>query len=225
MRFDIISAVPELLVSPFEHSIIKRAVQRGLIDIHIHDLRKWGLGNNKQIDDYQFGGGAGMVMMCEPLDKCISELKAERVYDEVIYLAPDGEKLKQARCNRLSLQKNIILICGHYKGIDDRLRELHVTLSLSIGDYVLSGGELGAAVIVDSVARLIPGVINNEMSALEDSFQNDLLAPPIFTRPREYKGLEVPEILLSGHDAKIKEWREDQAFLKTRKLRPDLLDK
>ncbi len=225
MRFDIISAVPKLLISPFDHSIIKRAVERGIVSIDIHDLRNWGLGNNRIIDDYQYGGGAGMVMMPEPLDEAITSLQNRNgKYDEVIYLSPDGEKLNQSLCNQLSLKSSMLLICGHYKGIDDRIRQLHVTRSISIGDYVLSGGELGAAVLVDSIIRLIPGVINDETSALEDSFQDNLLAPPIYTRPSSFKGMDVPEVLLSGHEKNIREWREEQALIRTQKLRPDLLD-
>lgn len=224
MRFDIISAVPELLQSPFEHSILKRAQERGLLDVQVHDLKKWGLGKWNQIDDYQYGGGAGMVMMPEPLDNCISELKSERNYDEVIYLSPDGETLHQKTCNSLSLKKNLLLICGHYKGIDERIRHLHVTKTLSIGDYVLSGGELAAAVFVDSISRLLPGVLNNESSALEDSHQNNLLAPPLYTRPSDYKGMKVPKVLLSGHEEKIRQWREEQALKKTKRLRPDMID-
>ncbi|HKK88990.1 MAG TPA: tRNA (guanosine(37)-N1)-methyltransferase TrmD [Saprospiraceae bacterium] len=223
MRFDIISAVPDLLQSPFQHSILQRAQDRGLIQVEVHDLKRWGLGKWNQIDDYQYGGGAGMVMMPEPLDTCISELKLQRNYDEIIFLSPDGERLNQQSCNALSLTKNLLLICGHYKGIDERIRALHVTKTISIGDYVLSGGELAAAIVVDSVSRLLPGVLNNESSALEDSHQNDLLAPPIYTRPSTYKGMKVPDILLSGHEEKIRQWREKQAWAKTRRLRPDMI--
>lgn len=223
MRFDIISAVPELLQSPFQHSILQRAQDRGLIEVQVHDLKRWGLGKWNQIDDYQYGGGAGMVMMPEPLDTCIAELKSKRNYDEVIFLSPDGETLNQKSCNVLSLKKNLLLICGHYKGIDERIRELHVTKTISIGDYVLSGGELAAAIVVDAVSRLLPGVLNNESSALEDSHQNDLLAPPIYTRPSTYKGMKVPDVLLSGHEEKIRQWREEQAWEKTRRLRPDMI--
>lgn len=224
MRFDIISAVPELLHGPFQHSILQRAQDRGLLEVEVKDLKHWGLGKWNQIDDYQYGGGAGMVMIPEPLDNCISELKSERNYDEVIYLSPDGARLDQKTCNALSLKKNLLLICGHYKGIDERIRKLHVTKILSIGDYVLSGGELAAAVVVDAVSRLLPGVLNNESSALEDSHQNNLLAPPLYTRPADYKGMKVPDILLSGHEAKIREWREAQAWEKTKSLRPDMIE-
>ena len=224
MRIDIISAVPDLLESPFSHSILKRASERGLLLIHIHDLRKYGVGNTNHIDDYPYGGGAGMVMMCEPLDKVISELKSQRTYDEVIYLTPDGETLNQKISNKLSLKENLLFICGHYKGIDERVREMHVTLEISIGDYVLSGGELAAAVLADSIGRLIPGVINDEESALFDSFQDDLLSPPIYTRPSTYKELAVPEVLLSGNDALISKWKYEQSLARTKQRRPDLLN-
>lgn len=224
MRIDIISAVPELLESPFSHSILKRASERGLLHIYLHDLRKYGVGNTNHIDDYPYGGGAGMVMMCEPLDKLISELKVERTYDEVIYLTPDGISLNQKISNKLSLKNNLLFICGHYKGIDERVRTLHVTLEISIGDYVLSGGELAAAVLTDSIGRLIPGVINDEESALFDSFQDDLLSPPIFTRPANYKGLTVPDVLLSGNNAAIDRWKYEQSMERTKQRRPDLLN-
>lgn len=224
LRFDIISAVPDLLRSPFEHSIMKRAAERDLIHINIIDLHEYGVGKQKQIDDYQFGGGAGMVMMPEPLDAVISALKSERSYDEVIYMTPDGQQFKQNLANRLSLRQNLMIICGHYKGIDDRIRQEHVTMEISIGDYVLSGGELAAAVVVDAVSRLIPGVLNNESSALLDSFQDNLLAPPVYTRPANYKGMLVPEILLSGHEAKIDDWRFQQSLERTKARRPDLLE-
>lgn len=223
MRIDIIAVVPELLQSPFEHSIFKRAVEKGLASVHFHDLREYGLGNYKQIDDYAFGGGAGMVLMIEPIDACISSLKAERTYSEVIYLTPDGETLNQPMANYLSLQENIIILCGHYKGVDERVREHFVTKEISIGDYVLSGGELAAAVLSDAIVRLIPGVLSDETSALTDSFQDNLLAPPIYTRPAEYKGWQVPEILLSGNTPLIENWREEQAYIRTEKRRPDLL--
>ena len=213
MRIDIIAVVPELLQSPFEHSIFKRAVEKGLATVHFHDLRQYGLGNYKQIDDYSFGGGAGMVLMIEPIDACISALKAERTYDEVIYLTPDG----------LSLKENIIILCGHYKGVDQRVRDHFVTKEISIGDYVLSGGELAAAVLSDAIVRLIPGVLSDETSALTDSFQDNLLAPPIYTRPAEYKGWKVPDILLSGNTPLIENWREEQAYKRTEERRPDLL--
>ncbi|MBK8388127.1 MAG: tRNA (guanosine(37)-N1)-methyltransferase TrmD [Saprospiraceae bacterium] len=225
MRFDIISAVPNLLHSPFEHSIIKRAQERELIEIQIIDLREFGIGKHKQIDDYQFGGGAGMVMMPEPLDNAISFLKNQRAYDEVIYMTPDGLTFDQAMANRLSLMGNIMIICGHYKGIDERIRLEHVTLEISIGDFVLSGGELAAALVVDAISRIIPGVLNNESSALLDSFQDNLLAPPVYTRPADYKGMLVPDVLLSGHEAKIDDWRYEMSLKRTQERRPDLLDK
>ena len=223
MRIDIIAVVPELLQSPFEHSIFKRAVEKGLATVHFHDLRQYGLGNYKQIDDYSFGGGAGMVLMIEPIDACISALKAERTYNEVIYLTPDGETLSQPMANALSLKENIIILCGHYKGVDQRVRDHFVTKEISIGDYVLSGGELAAAVLSDAIVRLIPGVLSDETSALTDSFQDNLLAPPIYTRPAEYKGWKVPDILLSGNTPLIENWREEQAYKRTEERRPDLL--
>lgn len=223
MRIDIITVLPELLKSPFEASILKRAIDKGLVEIHFHNLRDFSTNNYKQIDDYQFGGGAGMVMMIEPIDKCISGLKEERDYTEIIYMTPDGVTLDQGIANELSLHENIIILCGHYKGVDQRVRDLFVTREISIGDFVLSGGELAAAVVCDAVIRLIPGVLGNETSALTDSFQDNLLAPPIYTRPAEYKGLKVPDVLLSGHTAKIEEWREDQAQKRTEERRPDLL--
>jgi tRNA (guanine37-N1)-methyltransferase len=216
LRFDIISAIPALMESPLSHSIMQRAKNKGLMQVHLHNLREYGLGKHQQIDDYQYGGGAGMVMMPEPLDIVIEKLKSERNYDEIIYLTPDGEKFQQKRANRLSLNNNIMIICGHYKGIDQRIRDMHVTLEISIGDYVLSGGELAAVVIVDSVVRLIPGVLNDESSALFDSHQDDLIAPPIYTRPSEYKGLAVPEVLLSGNDALIDEWRFNESIKRTK---------
>jgi tRNA (guanine37-N1)-methyltransferase len=221
--FDIISAVPELLKSPFEHSILKRAIQRSLIEINIIDLRRYGIGRHQQIDDYQYGGGAGMVMLVQPLDDCITALKSQHQYDEIIFLTPDGRTYRQAEANRLSTLNRVMILLGHYKGIDQRIRDNHVTLELSIGDYVLSGGELPAAVLVDSIARLIPGVLNDGTSALTDSFQDDLLAPPVYSRPEDYNGWTVPEVLLSGHDKRIEEWRYEMAYRKTRKLRPDLL--
>jgi tRNA (guanine37-N1)-methyltransferase len=224
MRIDIITVLPELLVSPFEHSIMKRAQEKGLLEVVLHDLRAFGLGKHRQVDDYQYGGGAGMVMMVEPLSKCIESLKAERTYDEIIFLTPDGERLNQSISNKLSLKGNLMMICGHYKGIDERIREQYVTLEISIGDYVLSGGELAAAVLVDSIGRLIPGVLNDETSALFDSFQDDLLAPPVYTRPAEYKGWTVPDILLSGNDGAIEKWRFDQSLKRTEERRPDLLE-
>ena len=225
MRIDIISVVPELLDSPFLSSFVKRAIDKGLAEIHVHNLRKYGLNRYNQVDDYQYGGGAGMVLMCEPLDNAIMDLKKERSYDEVIYLTPDGETLTQPIANTMSSLENIMMICGHYKGIDERIRQLHVTREISIGDYVLSGGELAAAIVADSIIRLIPGVLNDETSALTDSFQDNLLAPPVYTRPAEFKGLKVPDILLSGNFPKIDEWREQMALQRTQERRPDLLDK
>ncbi|MDQ1097489.1 MULTISPECIES: tRNA (guanosine(37)-N1)-methyltransferase TrmD [Chryseobacterium] len=223
MRIDIISVLPELMESPFRTSILKRAMDKGLAEVHFHHLRDWAVNKHKQIDDEPYGGGAGMVMMVEPLDKCISELKSQREYDEVIYLTPDGLTLNQKIANSLSIKNNLIFICGHYKGIDQRVRDLHVTKEISIGDYVLTGGELAACVLADSVIRLLPGVLNDEQSALTDSFQDDLLSPPIYTRPEVYKGLEVPKILLSGNFPKIEEWRHDEAVRITKEKRPDLL--
>ena len=224
MRIDIISAVPELLSSPLGHSIMKRAAERNLLHINVVDLRQYGTGRHKQIDDYQYGGGAGMVIMCEPLDQCITELKNNCQYDAVIYLTPDGITFNQKMANRLSCMENLMMICGHYKGIDQRIRDMHVTHEISVGDYVLSGGELAAAVLTDAIGRLIPGVLNDETSALTDSFQDNLLAPPVYTRPAEYKGYVVPDVLLSGNDSLIDEWRFNQAIERTRTLRPDLMD-
>lgn len=223
MRIDIITVLPELLESPLSHSIMKRARDRGLLEVCVHPLREYAINKHGQVDDTQYGGGAGMVMMCEPLSKCIEQLKAERDYDEIIYLTPDGVTWKQGMANRLSLRQNLIMICGHYKGIDQRIRDLYVTLEISIGDYVLSGGELAAAVLTDSIGRLIPGVLNDETSALTDSHQDGLLAPPVYTRPAEFMGLMVPEVLLSGNFKVIDEWRQEQAIEHTRKRRPDLL--
>ncbi|MEP2935046.1 MAG: tRNA (guanosine(37)-N1)-methyltransferase TrmD [Gilvibacter sp.] len=224
MRIDIITVLPELLQSPFEASILKRAIDKGLVSIHFHNLRDYSTNNYKQIDDYQFGGGAGMVMMVEPIDKCISKLKQEREYGEIIYMTPDGDRLNQGTANELSLKENLIILCGHYKGVDQRVRDQFITREISIGDYVLSGGELGAAVLCDAVIRLIPGVLSNETSALTDSFQDNLLAPPIYTRPASYKDWDVPPVLLSGNTAKIEAWREEQAYLRTQERRPDLLE-
>lgn len=223
MRIDIITVLPELLDSPFQHSIMKRAADKGLLEVNLVQLRDYGLGQHKQVDDYQFGGGAGMVMMVEPIFNCINALKAQRIYDEVIYLTPDGERFNQKIANQLSLKGNIILLCGHYKGVDERIREHLITREISIGDYVLSGGELAAAILVDAIGRLIPGVLGDETSALFDSFQDDLLAPPVYTRPANFQGWEIPEILLSGHTAKIEEWRHEEALKKTKSRRPDLL--
>lgn len=223
MRIDIISVLPELMESPFKTSILKRAMDKGLVEVHFHHLRDWAINKHRQIDDEPYGGGAGMVMMVEPLDKCISALKEQREYDEVIYLTPDGVTLNQKIANTLSIKQNLIFLCGHYKGIDQRVRDLHITKEISIGDYVLTGGELAACVLADSVIRLLPGVLNDEQSALTDSFQDGLLSPPIYTRPEVYKGLEVPKILLSGNFAKIEEWRHDEAVRITQEKRPDLL--
>jgi tRNA (guanine37-N1)-methyltransferase len=223
MRIDIISVVPDLLDSPFNHSILKRAQERQLLAINVYNLRDYTPYKHGQVDDYQFGGGAGLVMMCAPLAAIIEKLKAERTYDEIMYLTPDGVTFNQQIANQMSMLHNVMLICGHYKGIDQRIRDIYVTKEISIGDYVLSGGELGAAIIVDAVGRLIPGVLNNETSALTDSFQDNLLAPPIYTRPQDFNGHVIPEILLSGHFAKIEEWRHEQALQRTKERRPDLL--
>jgi tRNA (guanine37-N1)-methyltransferase len=223
MRIDIISVLPELLDSPLQHSIMKRAQEKGFLEVHVHALRKWAVNEYGQVDDYQYGGGAGMVMMCEPLTKAIEELSAERKYDDIIYLTPDGITLNQKISNQFSLKENLLMICGHYKGIDERIREHFVTKEISIGDYVLSGGELAAAVLVDSIGRLIPGVLNDETSALTDSFQDNLLAPPVYTRPEDFRGWKVPDILMSGDHKKIEEWRNEQSLERTTKRRPDLL--
>src|SRR6478735_2076958 len=222
MRIDIISIIPELLESPLGHSIMKRARSRGLLEVQVHQLRKWAVNEYGQVDDYQYGGGAGMVMMCEPLAKAIDELSAERSYDAIIYMTPDGQRFDQRMANRLSLFENILIICGHYKGIDQRIRDHYVTHEISIGDYVLSGGEIAAAVIIDAIGRLLPGVLNDETSALTDSFQDNLLAPPVFTRPEEFRGWKVPDVLLSGDPKQIDEWRHDQSLERTRKRRPDI---
>lgn len=224
MEIDILAVIPELLEGPFSHSILKRAEDKNLVKITVHDLRTFGIGKHKQIDDYAFGGGAGMVVMAPVLAEAIRELQGERPYDHIIYLTPDGTTLNQSIANHLSLKGRLLLICGHYKGIDERIREAFVTLEMSIGDYVLSGGELAAAVVVDAIVRLIPGVLNDESSALTDSFQDGLLAPPVYTRPAEWEGRIVPDILLSGHEAKIDEWRYEQAYQRTKARRPDLLD-
>lgn len=224
MHIDIISCVPDLLKSPLDHSILKRAQEKGLLSVELHDLREFGSGNYRQIDDYQYGGGAGMVLMPGPLSSMIEKLKALREYDEIIFLAPDGDLLNQSLANKLSLSGNLMLICGHYKGIDERIRKKYVTMEISIGDYVLSGGELAALVLVDSLGRLIPGVLNDESSALSDSFQDNLLAPPVYTRPADFEGMKVPDVLLSGHDKKIEDWRYNQAVKRTKERRPDLLD-
>jgi tRNA (guanine37-N1)-methyltransferase len=224
MRIDILSVVPELLVSPLNHSIMKRAQDKGLFEVVVHNLRDYGLGKNKQVDDYAFGGGAGMVMKIEPIAQCIRDLQKQRHYDEIIYMTPDGQKFDQPIANRLSMKQNLIILCGHYKGIDERIREHFITMELSIGDFVLSGGELPAAVVVDAIGRLLPGVLNDEQSALFDSFQDNLLAPPVYTRPAEYEGWKVPEVLLSGHEANIDNWRDEQSLKRTRERRPDLLE-
>jgi tRNA (guanine37-N1)-methyltransferase len=224
MRIDIISVLPELLESPLQHSIMKRAQEKGFLEVHVHALRKWAVNEYGQVDDYQYGGGAGMVMMCEPLTKAIEELSAERKYDDIIYLTPDGVTLNQKIANQFSLKENLLMICGHYKGIDERIREHFVTKEISIGDYVLSGGELAAAVLVDSIGRLIPGVLNDETSALTDSFQDNLLAPPVYTRPEDFRGWKVPDILMSGNHKFIEEWRHEQSVQRTKDKRPDLLN-
>ncbi|MBT8187878.1 MAG: tRNA (guanosine(37)-N1)-methyltransferase TrmD [Croceitalea sp.] len=223
MRIDIITVLPELLTSPFEASILKRAIDKGLVEVQLHNLRDYSTGSYNQVDDYQFGGGAGMVLMIEPIDKCISKLMAERDYDEIIYLTPDGKTLNQQTANELSLKKNVIMLCGHYKGVDQRVRDKFITREISIGDYVLSGGELAAAVVADSIIRLLPGVLNDETSALTDTFQDNLLAPPVYTRPSSYKGMDVPKVLLSGNFPEIEKWREAQALKRTEERRPDLL--
>ena len=223
MRIDVISVVPELMKGFFDYSIIKRAIDKQLVEVYFHNLHDYANNAYRQVDDYQFGGGAGMVMMIEPIDRCISALKAERTYDEVIFLTPDGDTLQQKTANKLSLSENLIVLCGHFKGVDQRVRDHFITKEISIGDYVLSGGELGAAVLCDAVIRLIPGVLSDETSALTDSFQDNLLAPPVYTRPANYKGWEVPEVLTSGNTPKIEQWREEMAYQRTKERRPDLL--
>ncbi|MCF8429764.1 MAG: tRNA (guanosine(37)-N1)-methyltransferase TrmD [Bacteroidia bacterium] len=223
MRVDIITLHPALIEEVFKHSMMKRAIQKELVEVHLHNLREFGFGKHKQADDYAFGGGAGMVMMIEPIDNCIEKLKAERIYDEIIYMSPDGEEFCQPMANKLSSLKNIIILCGHYKGIDERIRQYLITKEISIGNYVLTGGELAAAVVVDAIVRLIPGVLNDSQSALSDSFQDDLISPPVYTKPFEYKGWVVPEILLSGHQAKIEEWKMEQSLERTKQRRPNLL--
>lgn len=225
MRIDIITVLPELLESPLSHSIMKRAQSKGLLEVHLHPLRQWAVNEYGQVDDYQYGGGAGMVMMCEPLANAIESLQKERSYSEIIYLTPDGETLNQKMANTLSLKENLLFICGHYKGIDERIRQHYVTKEISIGDYVLSGGELAAAVLVDAIGRLIPGVLNDETSALFDSFQDQLLAPPVYTRPADFRGWKVPDVLMSGDPKKIEDWRYEQAVKRTEERRPDLLAK
>ena len=223
MRIDIITLFPDLLKSPFEVSILKRAIASGITEVHVHDIRTFSKHKQRQVDDYPFGGGAGMVMMLEPIDRCIEALKKLRKYDAIIYLTPDGEKFNQKKANHFSTLENIIILCGHYKGVDQRVRDHLITQELSIGDFVLSGGELAAAILCDSIIRLIPGVLGDESSALTDSFQDGLLAPPIYTRPAEYKGWEVPRILISGNTPKVNEWRDEKSLERTKKLRPDLL--
>ena len=224
MRVDIITVLPDLLTSPFSHSIMKRAQAKGLLEVQVHNLRDHTPYKQAQVDDYQFGGGAGMVMMPEPLAILIDKLKAERTYDEIIYMTPDGELFEQKRANQLSLKENLIIICGHYKGIDERIRQHYITLEISIGDYVLSGGELAAAVVVDAIGRLLPGVLNDETSALFDSFQDGLLAPPVYTRPADFRGWKVPDILLSGDPKKVDEWRHEQSLKRTAERRPGMMD-
>jgi tRNA (guanine37-N1)-methyltransferase len=223
MLIDIITVLPELLESPLNHSIMKRAQDKGLLTVRTHHLRQWAVNKHGQVDDYQFGGGAGMVMMCEPLANAIEHLKKETTYDEIIYMTPDGERFEQRTANRLSMKQNLLIICGHYKGIDERIREHYVTMEISIGDYVLSGGELAAAVVVDAIGRLLPGVLNDETSALFDSFQDNLLAPPVYTRPADFRGWKVPEILLQGDPKKVEQWRQDESVKRTQEKRPDLL--
>jgi tRNA (guanine37-N1)-methyltransferase len=223
MRIDIISVVPDLMTSSFGHSILKRAIKNKLVEVNLINLRDYATNKQKQIDDYAFGGGAGMVLMIEPIDACILDLKSKRIYDEIIYMSPDGELLNQKICNQLSLVKNIIILCGHYKGIDERVRENLITREISVGDYVLSGGEIAAAMLSDAVIRLLPGVLNDETSALSDSFQDDLLAPPVYTRPAEYKGWKIPDILISGHTLNVEKWRHEKSLERTKQRRPDLL--
>lgn len=224
MKIDILTVVPDLLDSPFSHSILKRAKEKGLLNIHVHNLRKWAINKHMQVDDYQFGGGAGMVMMPEPLANAIDELQQDGKYDEIIFLTPDGDTFNQKTANILSMKENLLLICGHYKGIDERIRQQYVTKEISIGDYVLSGGELAAAVVVDAIGRLLPGVLNDETSALFDSFQDNLLAPPVYTRPADFRGSKVPEILIQGDPKKVAEWRHEQSVQRTQDRRPDLLE-
>lgn len=223
LRINILTVLPELLESPFAHSIMKRAQEKGLLEVRVHQLRKWAVNKYGMVDDYQYGGGAGMVMMCEPLANAIDELQKERAFDEIIYMTPDGKRFDQRMANQLSLKGNLLVICGHYKGIDERIRMQYVTMEISIGDYVLSGGELAAAVVVDAIGRLIPGVLNDETSALTDSFQDNLLAPPVYTRPADFRGMKVPEILLQGDPKKVEEWRYEQALQRTKNRRPDLM--
>lgn len=224
MRIDILTILPKLLESPLNDSIMKRAQENGHLELHIHNIRDYSTQKQKSVDDYQYGGGAGMVMMCQPIADCIEHLMAERNYDEIIYMTPDGEPLNQVTCNHISSAQNLLILCGHYKGVDQRIRDIYITKEISIGDFVLSGGELGAAVLVDAIVRLIPGVLNDETSALTDSFQDNLLAPPVYTRPEDFKNVKVPSILLSGDTKKIEEWRNEEALKRTKVRRPDLLD-
>lgn len=223
LRIDIITCLPKLIESPFEHSILKRAIDKSLVEVNIIDLRAYSTNKHNKLDDYAFGGGAGMVLMIEPIDRCITALKAERAYDDIIYMSPDGDRLSQQVSNSLALKNNLILLCGHYKGVDERVREHLVTREISIGDYVISGGELAAAVVADSIIRLVPGVLSNEVSALTDSFQDNLVAPPVYTRPAVYNGLQVPEVLMSGHQANIEKWRFEQAVKRTKERRPGII--
>jgi tRNA (guanine37-N1)-methyltransferase len=223
MQIDIITVAPELLDSPFSHSIMKRAQEKGLLTVRTHNLREWAINKHGQVDDYQYGGGAGMVMMCEPLANAIEHLQKTTTYNEIIYMTPDGATFQQQMANQLSMKENLLIICGHYKGIDQRIRDRYVTKEISIGDYVLSGGELAAAVVIDAIGRLIPGVLNDETSALFDSFQDNLLAPPVYTRPADFRGMQVPDILLTGHPLKIEDWRYEQSVLRTKEKRPDIL--
>ncbi len=224
MRIDILTIFPEMFESPFSHSIIKRAKEKNLVEIHLHDIRNYSTNKHRSVDDYSYGGDPGMVMTIEPIALCIEHLQSENQYDHIIYLTPDGITLRQSIANQLSMSKNIILLCGHYKGIDQRIRDKYITMEISIGDYVLSGGELAAAVLTDAIVRLMPGVLNDETSALSDSFQNELLSPPVYTRPYDFRGLKVPDILLSGNDKEIRKWQNEQAYEKTLRLRPDLLN-
>ena len=225
MTIEILTVLPELLTSPFEHSMMKRAQEKGLLNIKLHNLRDWAINKHGQVDDYQYGGGAGMVMVCEPLANAIDQLQEAGKFDEIIFMTPDGARFDQKQANTLSLQNRILIICGHYKGIDQRIRDLYVTKEISIGDYVLSGGELAAAVVVDAIGRLIPGVLNDETSALTDSFQDNLLAPPVYSRPADFRGLTVPEVLLQGDPKKVDQWRTEQALIRTKQRRPDILDR
>lgn len=223
MHIDIITCLPRLIESPFSDSILKRAQAKGLVEVNIIDLRQYATDKHKSVDDYAYGGGAGMVMMIEPIDRCLEDLKSKRVYDDIIYMSPDGEQFNQSLANQLSLKKNLILLCGHYKGVDERVRQHLISRELSVGNYVLSGGELAAAVVADAVIRLLPGVLSDETSALSDSYQDDLIAPPVYTRPAEYKGWRVPDVLMSGHEKKIEEWRHEKSLERTRSRRPDLM--